>query len=128
MPHHERSAFGSLLRRFRLAAGLSQEGLAVRSRLSLGAISAYERGVRRSPYPRTVAQLAEASTPLAAAARPLSGRRQQAATAPANHGSVFRDGGPSGRSAGAIHPDDPVMGRRGANAGRTSAGIGMAAT
>ena len=60
MPHHERSAFGSLLRRFRLAAGLSQEDLAERSKLSLGAISAYERGVRRSPYPHTVAQLAEA--------------------------------------------------------------------
>src|SRR5690349_7120480 len=60
MPHHERSAFGSLLRRFRLAAGLSQDGFAERSRLSPGAIRAYERGVRRSPYPHTVAQLSEA--------------------------------------------------------------------
>jgi transcriptional regulator with XRE-family HTH domain/tetratricopeptide (TPR) repeat protein len=60
MPHHERSAFGSLLRRFRLAAGLSQEDLAKRSELSLGAINAYERGTRRWPYPQTVAQLAEA--------------------------------------------------------------------
>ena len=60
MPQHEQSALGSLLRRFRLAAGLSQEDLAERSKLSLGAISAYERGVRRSPYPHTVAQLAQA--------------------------------------------------------------------
>jgi transcriptional regulator with XRE-family HTH domain/tetratricopeptide (TPR) repeat protein len=89
MPHHERSAFGSLLRRFRLAAGLSQEGLAKRSKLSLGAISAYERGVRRSPYPQTVAQLAEAldlspqqrALFQAAASRPP--RRQPTTEAPA---------------------------------------------
>lgn len=57
MVHDEQSAFGALLRRFRLDAGLSQEELAERSGLSVGAISALERGVRRAPYRDTVAKL-----------------------------------------------------------------------
>jgi tetratricopeptide (TPR) repeat protein/transcriptional regulator with XRE-family HTH domain len=60
MVHPERPAFSALLRRFRLAAGISQEELAERSSMSLGAISALERGVRRRPYRHTVAQLAAA--------------------------------------------------------------------
>jgi transcriptional regulator with XRE-family HTH domain/tetratricopeptide (TPR) repeat protein len=60
MVHPERPAFSALLRRFRLAAGISQEELAERSNMSLGAISALERGVRRRPYRHTVAQLAAA--------------------------------------------------------------------
>src|SRR5690348_16158180 len=57
MVQHEQSAFGALLRRLRLAAGLSQEELAERSGISLGAISALERGVRRAPYRHTIARL-----------------------------------------------------------------------
>lgn len=60
MVHDERSAFGALLRRFRLDAGLSQEKLAARSGLSERAISALERGVRRAPYEHTVAKLVAA--------------------------------------------------------------------
>ncbi len=56
----ERSSFGMLLRRYRLAAGLSQEALAERARLSVRAISDLERGVRRMPYRDTVAHLAAA--------------------------------------------------------------------
>jgi len=52
--------FASLLRRRRLAAGISQDELASRSGVSTGAISALERGVRRSPYPHTIEHLAEA--------------------------------------------------------------------
>ena len=58
MDHQGRPTFGALLQRFRLAAGLSQEELAERSGISTGAISALERGVRRSPYQHTVARLA----------------------------------------------------------------------
>jgi predicted ATPase/transcriptional regulator with XRE-family HTH domain len=54
------SAFGTLLRRHRLEAGLSQEVLAERARVSVTAVSALERGVRRSPYRETVALLAQA--------------------------------------------------------------------
>src|SRR5690348_13918657 len=51
--------FGELLRRYRAAAGLSQEELAERAGLSARGIADLERGVRTVPYPRTVRQLAE---------------------------------------------------------------------
>lgn len=54
------SGFGALLRTYRTKAGLSQEELAERARLSIQAISALERGVRRAPYRATVALLSEA--------------------------------------------------------------------
>ena len=46
-----------LLRRFRLAAGLSQEALAERARMSANGIGALERGYRRSPQRETLALL-----------------------------------------------------------------------
>jgi predicted ATPase/DNA-binding XRE family transcriptional regulator len=54
------SAFGSLLRRYRLAAGLSQEALAERARISLQAVGALERGHRRAPQRETLGLLVEA--------------------------------------------------------------------
>ena len=54
------SDFGALLRRYRLAAGLSQEALAERAQLSLYGISALERGYRRTPQRETVALLSDA--------------------------------------------------------------------
>ncbi len=59
------ASFGDLLREHRLAAGLTQDALAVRSGLSADAISLLERGVRRSPRPRTIAVLARALSRLA---------------------------------------------------------------
>jgi len=53
-------AFGDLLRRYRMAAGLSQETLAERARLSTRAISALEQGTRRAPRRETVRMLAAA--------------------------------------------------------------------
>src|SRR5919199_6506252 len=55
-----RPSFGELLRRYRVAARLSQEELAERARMSARAISDLERGVHRLPYKDTVAQLAAA--------------------------------------------------------------------
>lgn len=52
--------FAALLRRYRLAAGLSQEELAERAHLSVQAIGALERGIRRAPYRATVDLLAGA--------------------------------------------------------------------
>jgi predicted ATPase/DNA-binding XRE family transcriptional regulator len=52
--------FGALLKRYRVAAGLSQAALAERARLSERAISAYERGQRQAPYRDTVALLVQA--------------------------------------------------------------------
>src|SRR5438128_1682053 len=53
-------AFGELLRRYRMAAGLTQEALAERARLSARGISDLERGARHAPRAYTVALLAEA--------------------------------------------------------------------
>lgn len=60
MPGSHPSSFGAQLRRYREAAGLSQEDLAERAKLAAKAIGALERGERRRPYPRTVQMLAAA--------------------------------------------------------------------
>jgi transcriptional regulator with XRE-family HTH domain len=51
--------FGALLRGLRLAAGLSQEALAERARLSIDAISALERGTRKAPQRETLRLLGD---------------------------------------------------------------------
>lgn len=56
----QRMAFGDLLRRYRAAAGLTQEGLAERAGLSAKSISALERGVNRGARKDTAALLAQA--------------------------------------------------------------------
>ena len=53
-------SFATILRAFRTAANLTQEELAERSGLSVNAISALERGLRRAPRTSTVSYLAEA--------------------------------------------------------------------
>lgn len=52
--------FGKLLREHRRAAGFSQEALAERAGLSVGAIAALEQGIRRAPHRDTVDALAHA--------------------------------------------------------------------
>jgi DNA-binding XRE family transcriptional regulator len=56
----DRGAFGPVLRRFRLAAGMSQEELVERAHLSAESISALERGQRRAPYRETIRLIARA--------------------------------------------------------------------
>ena len=56
----EQPSFGSLLRRLRLQARLTQEVLAERAGVSVATIGALEEERRRQPYPHTVAALAEA--------------------------------------------------------------------
>src|SRR5689334_16160481 len=51
-------SFGSILRRYRMAAHLTQEELAERSGVSPRAIIALERGERRKPYRQTIVLLA----------------------------------------------------------------------
>jgi predicted ATPase/transcriptional regulator with XRE-family HTH domain len=55
----EAASFGEILRDLRLAAGLSQEMLAERARMSAAGISVLERGIRRAPNRGTLAQLAD---------------------------------------------------------------------
>jgi predicted ATPase/DNA-binding XRE family transcriptional regulator len=52
--------FGPLLRRLRLAAGLSQEALAERAHISAKAVGSLEIGTRRAPYRETVDRLSTA--------------------------------------------------------------------
>lgn len=54
------STFASLLRHYRLAAGLTQEELAERANLSVRGVSDLERGLRTSPRSETVDLLAAA--------------------------------------------------------------------
>ncbi len=90
-------AFGRLLRDFRLAAGLSQEALAQRARMSAGGVSVLERGMRRSPHRDTVALLAGAlelnpqdrARLDAAAIRPSLPRRRRAAAGGDRHNLPF---------------------------------------
>ena len=80
--------FGELLRRHRLAAGLSQDELAERAGLSAHGISDLERGARRSPYPQTVHRLATAlalSATDTAALRTASRRRTSVDTTERTH-------------------------------------------
>ena len=54
------ASFGDLLKRFRLAAGLSQEELAERAGLSPRGVSDLERGARTNPRTGTIRLLADA--------------------------------------------------------------------
>ncbi len=56
----QEGSFGARLRQLREAAGLTQEELALRAKLSSDAVSKLERGQRRRPHPHTVRALADA--------------------------------------------------------------------
>src|SRR5436309_459689 len=60
MAMRQTSAFGALLKRYRQAAGLTQEALAEQAGLSTRAISDLERGLKVRPHKDTVALLAAA--------------------------------------------------------------------
>jgi len=66
----EKASFGALLKRYRLAAGLSQEALAARASLSTRAISDLERGINRAPRYDTL-ELLVSALPLSAQQRDL---------------------------------------------------------
>jgi predicted ATPase/transcriptional regulator with XRE-family HTH domain len=79
MPATRTSAVGDLLKRFRLAAGLTQEQLAERAGLSARGLSDIERGLKPRPHRDTIALLADAlalgpterATLIAATGRPV---------------------------------------------------------
>lgn len=113
--------FGDLLRRHRVLAGMSQEELAERARLSARAISDLERGVKRTPRRDTVQLLIEAlglsgeartafvTAARAPAARRTSrseGRSQEAVEVESPHVSAP----PTGGFLGAL-PEGPLIGR-----------------
>src|SRR6266568_5966332 len=84
----ESTTFGALLKRYRMAAGLTQEALAERANLSTRAVSDLERGLSQAPRYDTLELLtramnleAEQRAALFAAARPALAR-EDAKTAP----------------------------------------------
>lgn len=90
-PHHRRGAdveeradFGELLRRYRLATGLTQEALAERTGLSVRGLSDLERGARRAPQPGTIRRLVQALDLSDAERATLHAVRDRRATATAN--------------------------------------------
>ena len=60
MEHAGRPHFGALLRHFRLDAGMTQQELAERAKLSVEAIGSLERGARTRPRRKTVVLLGRA--------------------------------------------------------------------
>ena len=88
------SRFGNLLRQHRIAAGLSQEALAERARMSVRGIGALERGDRRTPQRETLSLLlnalaltAEQRRAFEDAAMAARGRRLPGATPSSAEGS-----------------------------------------
>ena len=87
----ESRGFGELLRAHRVAAGLTQEALAVKADLSVRGIADLERGTRRYPYLDTVRRLSHSLelTPsqehefVAAARRPVRAKTRPAVSATA---------------------------------------------
>src|SRR5258708_9857265 len=86
----EPDTMSSLLRHFRVRAGLSQEALAERAAMSAPAISALERGQRQRPHANTLRALtsplhlkpAECDALLAAASRQAQEARRTAHPSP----------------------------------------------
>src|SRR5437763_1401139 len=90
MGAEEGDAFGPLLRRLRLAAGLTQEALAARAGLSPRGVQDLERGVRRAPRKDTLELLARAlqlSAPDRAALERSVVRRRRPVRAAAERGT-----------------------------------------
>jgi predicted ATPase/DNA-binding XRE family transcriptional regulator len=87
--------FATLLRRYRIAAGLTQEELAERANLSVRGVSDLERGLRKAPRSETVILLADALN--------LSSFDRAEMEA-----SVSRRRGPSGQRAVLVLPAEPT--------------------
>ena len=98
--------FGTLLRRYRLAAGLSQEALAEQAHLSREAISTLERGARQAPRQETIDLLANALR------LPPAARSLLYATA---RGQPFADPRSDLHRSSGRHPNPslPLVGRQG---------------
>jgi predicted ATPase/transcriptional regulator with XRE-family HTH domain len=96
--------FGGLLRRFRIAAGYSQEALAERAGLSVDGVAALEAGRRSRPRAFTVGVLSDALG-LDPAERALLAARATEAPAPARRGG---HSGHSGRTSPGPHAQRPL--------------------
>src|SRR5215469_14314104 len=93
------ASFGELLRRFRVAASLTQEALAEQCRISPATIAAIEQGRRKAPRLSTVRLLAEALE--------LSAADRELLAMAADHAG---GSGPSGAELATADGTGPVVG------------------
>src|SRR5438034_456 len=100
----EKISFSTLLKRYRQAAGLSQEALAARAGLSARAISDLERGINRTPRYDTLELLSSALS-----LSPLQHALLQAAARPEVATAV--DGAPGAPPPGLPLPPTRLVGR-----------------
>jgi predicted ATPase/Tfp pilus assembly protein PilF/DNA-binding XRE family transcriptional regulator len=99
-------AFGTLLARYRRARNLTQEDLAARAGVSVGAISSLERGLNLSPHRDTIRLLAEAMGLSAEEADQFNAARTARVWSPSS------DGMPQGAMTSSIAlPLTPLIGR-----------------
>jgi predicted ATPase/DNA-binding XRE family transcriptional regulator len=98
VPDTRARTFGELLRRHRLVAGLAQETLAERARLSVETIGALERGVRQKPYLETIGLLVEALGLSAGDRAELERAAARRAPSPANGGDAVAASGLAGNN------------------------------
>lgn len=98
-------AFSTMLRRYRRAAGLTQEAIAARAGVSARNISNLERGVNRAPHQDTVALLAEALALSSAERRVFASAAARLGQSTAG-GALTEDGSPAGERG------VPFVGRR----------------
>jgi predicted ATPase len=84
-------SFGTLLRRLRIAANLSQEALAEKARMSAAAIGAYERGLRSVPHRDSVELLAEALELTGESRREFEGAASRKSRARTTHQAGLTD-------------------------------------
>ena len=104
------TGIGAQLREYRKRANLSQEALAERAGLAAAAISALERGVRRHPYPHTIAALAAALGLSAAESAALTAAARPARAAPSDGAvrSAGADEVPPPAAPGSVPPAPPA--------------------
>ena len=102
MVANELATFATLLKRYRVAAGLTQEELAERANLSVRGISNLERGARHLPQHATIELLAEALQ--------LAGSDRAAFVAAARGRSLLLVPGPRRESPLPL-PPTPLLGR-----------------
>lgn len=113
----QRSSFGTLLRRHRMACGLTQEDLAAASGLSPDAIGTLERGTRRVPRRDTAELLADALSlgdadraAFLRQARLRSDGADSPTRAPRPAARAETPPWPTGNFIGAL-PEEPLVGR-----------------
>jgi predicted ATPase/transcriptional regulator with XRE-family HTH domain len=111
----DRDSLSTLLKRYRAAAGQSQEALAAHAGLSTRAISDLERGAHRTPHPATLERLASALalTPSERARLVAAARPDLAHVVGADHDELAREAASSAPFATSAPPlpATPLVGR-----------------